>query len=375
MQRGSRGIFVISWAQTEVDGVQGAPRGLLTTGATWRWHGSALRVDGPQSLLVLQGDPAGDALRRRAMRSASRLGRAPAADRRTDLAGPAPRLAPEDLPPSDRAIVLTDGRHSYEALLIPATDAAPDAAWEGAYTDTPCGDLLAFDGALPPAGAELWVVRGARPPMRPRVAGRAGLAALICFTPGTEIATPRGPRRIEALMPGDRILTKDNGPQPVVWTGRRRLSGARLYAQPELRPIRFRAGAFGIGRPDPDLLVSPRHRMLVRGPAAGALFNAPEVLVAAQDLVDGGAISVDGRLAEVTYVHILLERHQIIWANGLETESFHPSGGALETLGAEDRAALFAAWPDLAWTPQAYGDFARRELSAPEAAILRHDAA
>jgi len=200
-------------------------------------------------------------------------------------------------------------------------------------------------------------------------------AGVICFTPGTRISTPEGPRLIESLRPGDRILTKDNGPQEVLWHGQRKLTGARLYAMPHLRPIRFRAGALGIGRPDEDLLVSPQHRMLVQGAAARALFNAEEVLVAAEDLVNDRTVSVDARLREVTYVHILLEAHQIVWANGLETESFHPSATSLETIEPGQRAALFDVLPELAQNPQVYGAFARRNLSASEAAILRYDAA
>lgn len=370
MQTGTRGTFVIRRTQTEVDGVSAAPRALLVTGASWRWTGAAVRVDGPQSLLLLAGDPAGAELRRHVARTARRLAHSVSGGAlgavsgavRAERAG-SHDLPRDDLPPLDHGVVLTDGRRSYEALLIPAAG------------DDPAGDLLAFVGALPPPDQELWVVRCTPPAAPKRAGGRAGPTGLICFTPGTRIATPRGPRLIETLAPGDRILTKDNGPQPVVWTGRRRLSGARLYAQPDLRPIRFRAGVFGIGRPDPDLLVSPSHRMLVQGAAARALFNAAEVLVAARDLVDGGRIRVDARLSEVTYVHILLERHQILWANGLETESFHPSGGALETIAPDQRAALFAACPDLTRDPQLYGGFARRDLTAPEAAILRHDAA
>jgi hypothetical protein len=124
-----------------------------------------------------------------------------------------------------------------------------------------------------------------------------------------------------------------------------------------------------------DLLVSPQHRMLVLGAAAQALFNTPEVLVAAENLVNDQTITVDHSLREVTYIHILLGRHNIVWANGLETESFHPSNAALESIEAGQRDRLFGLLPNLAQNPQSYGDYARRNLSASEAAILRHDLA
>ena len=173
------------------------------------------------------------------------------------------------------------------------------------------------------------------------------------------------------LRPGDSILTADHGPQPVLWMGQRRVTGARLYVMPHLRPIRIRAAALGGGRPDVDLHVSPHHRMLLRGRAADALFGTPEVLVRACDLVDRHGISVDTAVREVTYVHVLLESHQVVFANGVETESFHPHGAGLDTLDPVQREALATVLPD----PAGYGGFARRPLSVSEAAILRHEAA
>ena len=141
---------------------------------------------------------------------------------------------------------------------------------------------------------------------------------------------------------------------------------------PHLRPIRFRANALGQDRPDCDLWVSPQHRMLVKGPAALALFNTTEVLVAAEDLINDRSITVDYALREVTYIHILLDQHNIIWANGLETESFHPANAAPDSLGPADHQGLLGVLPNLA-DPDTYGGYARRNLSHPEAAILRHD--
>ncbi len=153
------------------------------------------------------------------------------------------------------------------------------------------------------------------------------------------------------------------------------MTGARLYAMPHLRPIRFRAGALGNGRPEEDLWVSPQHRMLLQGPAAAALFNAHEVLVAAEDLLNDQSVTVDVTAREVTYIHLLLDQHNIIFANGMETESFHPSNTALDTIDPKDRAGLLALVPGIEVNPHSYGDYARRNLSASEAAILRHESA
>ena len=139
--------------------------------------------------------------------------------------------------------------------------------------------------------------------------------------------------------------------------------------------MRFRAGALGQGRPEDDLWVSPQHRMLLKGPAAAALFNSAEVLVAAEDLVNDQSITVDMAAREVTYIHLLLDQHNVIFANGMETESFHPSNTALDTIDPHDRAGLLALVPGIEINPHSYGDYARRNLSRSEAAILRHQVA
>ncbi|MEO0401177.1 MAG: Hint domain-containing protein, partial [Pseudomonadota bacterium] len=158
------------------------------------------------------------------------------------------------------------------------------------------------------------------------------------------------------------------------WVGSRRMTGARLFAMPRLRPIRISTGAFGIDQPDQELLVSPEHRMVINGRVAQDLFNTSEVLVAAKDLINGSTITVDLKVRQVTYVHLLLPRHEIIRANGIETESFHPANAALSTLRDEDRARLLGHLPDLEYDPHTYGTYARRNLSATEAAILNHAA-
>jgi len=356
MKTGSLGTFVISWAQTEVDGVRAASLDVLSVGAAWRWTGAAVRVDGPQGLLLLEGAEGSADIRKRAARMVRRLVGAAVG---TDV-GLQARYADDYVDLPDQGFIVTDGHQSFTITIIPVPDTG--------------AQLLMLVGDLPPCNQDLWVVRTSIDRTHSGAGARVA-GGVICFTPETQLMTPDGARRISALHPGDMILTRDNGPQQILWTGHRRMTGARLYAMPHLRPIRFRAGALGIGRPQDDLLVSPQHRMLIKGAAAQALFNTSEVLVAAEDLINDTSILVDHAMREVTYVHILLEQHNIVWANGLETESFHPSNTALETVEESQRAGLLAILPGIAENPHSYGDYARRNISASEAAILRHEMA
>jgi len=66
MKTGYRGTFVISWSQTEVDGLDAAPLQSLTVGAAWAWRGDAVRVDGPSELLRLDRTDGEGSLRKRA---------------------------------------------------------------------------------------------------------------------------------------------------------------------------------------------------------------------------------------------------------------------------------------------------------------------
>ncbi|WP_417723132.1 Hint domain-containing protein [Salipiger sp.] len=355
MGTGFRGTFVISWSQTSIDGLEAAPPSSLQVGTAWSWCGETVRVDGPGGLLELhQAD--GDAnIRRRAAKMVRRL--AGAAIRNTT------RLDEVEVahPMTDENFVVTDGRVSYTVTLIEVQG--------GAHP------LLMFLNEMPPRNVDLWVVHHSIKPEIDRVtAEQAG--GVICFTPGTRILTPDGTQvRVQDLREGDMVQTKDNGAQEIRWIGSRRMTGARLFAMPKLRPIRICSDAFGLKRPDEEFLVSPEHRMLITGPVARALFNTGEVLVAAKDLVNGTTVTRDVSVREVTYVHLLLPRHEVLFANGIGTESFHPKNTELSTIGETDRDRLFALLPQVGVNPDSYGGHARRNLSSSEAAILRHEAA
>jgi hypothetical protein len=158
-------------------------------------------------------------------------------------------------------------------------------------------------------------------------------------------------------------MTRDHGLRPIRWIGRR-----TVPAIGRLAPIRIRPGVL-VGQ-ESDLLVSPRHRMLFQGYRAELLFGESEVLVAACHLVDGRAVTVEeGGL--VTYIHFMFDEHEIVFANGAATESFHPGTFGLSTLDAAVREELFRIFPELRAGVESYGPTARRCLRRHEAALLR----
>jgi hypothetical protein len=170
---------------------------------------------------------------------------------------------------------------------------------------------------------------------------------IICFTPGTLIDTARGKVAVEDLAPGDKVLTRDHGYQPLAWVGRRDLSAAELAQCPAAAPIRIAAGALGKDLPERDLLVSPRHRMLITGARAELMFGEREVLVCAADLLGLPGVTQEGA-ADTSYIHVMCDAHQIIRAEGSWTESFQPAEAVLGALEAGTRAELLGLFPELA---------------------------
>ena len=158
---------------------------------------------------------------------------------------------------------------------------------------------------------------------------------MVCFTTGTAICTPRGDVLIEDLVIGDLVITADNGPQPIRWIGKRRLGQETLRAAPNLRPVLFHADVLGNARP---LLVSPQHCMLV----------GKDQLMRAKHLAGQlpGVRIANGKRA-VTYIHLMFDAHQIIFAENAPSESFYPGNMSLRMMGSDLSMELLALFPEL----------------------------
>lgn len=182
-----------------------------------------------------------------------------------------------------------------------------------------------------------------------------------CFTAGTLVDTPDGPRRVETLRPGDLVLTVDHGACPVQWVGNRTVRGQGRFA-----PVRISAGILGA---QTNIYVSPQHRLLISGWQAELLFGEEEILVPAKSLINGTTIT-QTPCDIVRYVHLFFDRHQLVTTSGLVSESFFP--GAQAVAGLDEAAAdeLFDLFPELREHPSVYGNTIRPVRSGPQVAVL-----
>ena len=62
-------------------------------------------------------------------------------------------------------------------------------------------------------------------------------------------------------------------------------------------------------------------------------------------------IAVDAAAEDVSYVHLLFDRHEIVAAEGAAAESLHTGPEALKALSPAARAEIAALFPDLARPP------------------------
>ena len=141
-----------------------------------------------------------------------------------------------------------------------------------------------------------------------------------CFAAGTRIATPHGDRAVESLQPGGAVIALDRHgakrAETVRWVGRRLVDLAAHRDPDMVAPVRIRAGAIAPGVPARDLLLSPDHCVLICGH-----------LLRAWRLINGISV-VQERPRDVTYLHVALDGHAILLAEGLQAESYLDEGHA-----------------------------------------------
>jgi collagen type I alpha len=154
--------------------------------------------------------------------------------------------------------------------------------------------------------------------------GSAGaLVTIACFRAGTRIATMGGEIAVENLAIGDSACLVRGGTARIEWIGRRHVDCAR-HPRPELVwPVRVTAHAFGPGMPLRDLWLSPDHAVFQDG-----------VLIPVKHLINGATIT-QVQVDEVAYYHIELDRHDVVYAEGLPCETFLDAGNRMSFANGE----------------------------------------
>ena len=231
--------------------------------------------------------------------------------------------------------------HTFDQLDVSGvtTDGTtPVTAWDVVVTDTN-GDGTG-DAILTFPGGESITLEGVLPSQVDTIPELFSIG-IPCFTPGAMIVTAQGEMPVERLRPGDMVLTADNGFQPVRWVGSRRLSAEDLADNPNLLPVVIRKGAFGNTR---KMVVSPQHGFVMKTDTGERLIRAKH----AAELYGGKIARIDRDCESVTYIHILFDQHELVFAEGCRTEAFYPGPQALKSIDREAALELLTLFPDLA---------------------------
>ncbi len=172
------------------------------------------------------------------------------------------------------------------------------------------------------------------------------IAMLVCFAGPTLIETALGQRPAIDIQVGDMVVT-ERGPMPVRWVGHRRVTAAQMAANDKYRPVKICAGALGQGLPRADLWVSRQHRMLVSSPICERMFGQTDILVSALKLTALPGIHIDDQIAQITYVHLLFDQHEVVFAEGAPSESLLLQAEAVAALSPEALNEIRLMFPDL----------------------------
>lgn len=181
----------------------------------------------------------------------------------------------------------------------------------------------------------------------------------MSFGRGTRITLSDGSQRaVEDLTVGERVLTRDNGMQPIRWIGKRTVQAVGAFA-----PVVISEGVLGNAE---NITVSQQHRMLISDWRAEVMVGSRDVLIQAADLVNDDTIFVR-KGGFVEYTQLVFDQHQILYAEGVPTESLHMSRQILSNLPDDVAAQVLALFPDL---PASEPKFSRVPLDSDVASNL-----
>lgn len=189
--------------------------------------------------------------------------------------------------------------------------------------------------------------------------------SIPCLTRGSLIDTDKGPVKIEDLCDGDMIRTHDGGFKPLRLILRKFVASSAMAINPKLYPVRIAAGSLGDGLPRTDMHVSRQHRMVVSSPITKRMFDSALILVPAVRLTKIPGVFIDTSVDGAEYFHLLFDTHEIIFADGVPTETLLLGAEALNALPALAREEIETLFPNLV---AAGGDALQTAALIPEVA-------
>lgn len=132
------------------------------------------------------------------------------------------------------------------------------------------------------------------------------------------IETAQGPVAIEDLKVGDLVLGS-TGYRTVKWVGWRYylLRSPRFTEayRKNIVPVRIKAHALADNVPSRDIVLSPWHHLYI-----------DNVLVKANQLVNGVSVLRETEVSRVTYYHVELDQFDVVCAHNLYSESWADGG-------------------------------------------------
>lgn len=165
---------------------------------------------------------------------------------------------------------------------------------------------------------------------------------------GANVRTPCGLRHVENLRPGDLIVTRRDGLQPLRMIWKRTISGAEVAADPSLAPVVIPPRAIGPMMPQQELRVAGSHGLLIPGYRVEGQDDSTSCLMRARDFAEiSEDVRIDRSGTDMVYYNLVFDTHQVFTANGLPVESFLPTQHALSLLADDDREALEHVVPGL----------------------------
>ena len=134
-----------------------------------------------------------------------------------------------------------------------------------------------------------------------------------CFVWDSLVATPTGEVRVQDIVPGMKVITRDNGIKEVTWAGKATAHG--FYT---VKGSNF----------------SPNHRVLY--------------------IVDNDEVFIQAKLAPeavyrddpTTFVHFMLDMHEVVMVDGVWSESFFPGPYIMDNMEQEAADEIRYLFPD-----------------------------